>query len=157
MIRFVATFLFGVIMAGKISAQYSAEKRLAHFNVNENGVALQGYDPVIYFTIGEPHKGNKEISHTYKGVTYYFMSLNNRDLFKLDPGKYEPRYGGWDAFQMAKQGEKQTVDLDIYTILDGKLYLFQNTLFRNNLKRWKRSEKELRDKADANWAAIMEQ
>lgn len=42
-------------------------------NIDKNGLALQGYDPVAYFTDGKPVKGSPEFTATYKGATYQFI------------------------------------------------------------------------------------
>lgn len=39
-------------------------------NINEQGVALQGYDPVSYFA-DLPVVGNPEIHSTYESINYY--------------------------------------------------------------------------------------
>ncbi len=39
-------------------------------NVDENGLALQGYDPVAYFTDGKPVKGSPQFTASYQGATY---------------------------------------------------------------------------------------
>jgi len=36
---------------------------------HENGVALEGYDPVAYFTDRKPVKGSPQFTASYKGAT----------------------------------------------------------------------------------------
>ena len=43
-------------------------------NVNGEGVVIEGYDPVAYFTDHKPVKGKPEFSFHYKGATYWFAS-----------------------------------------------------------------------------------
>jgi YHS domain-containing protein len=64
-------------------------------NTNFFGVAIKGYDPVAYFTVGEAVKGKSEFSHTWNEAKWYFSSAANRDLFASDPERYVPRYGGY--------------------------------------------------------------
>ncbi len=59
------------------------------------GVAIKGYDPVAYFTEGEPVKGKSEFSHSWNEAKWYFASETNRDLFASDPERYAPQYGGY--------------------------------------------------------------
>lgn len=55
---------------------------------------------------------------------------------------------------MGSTGEKVEVDPETYKIIAGKLYLYYNHLFNNTLKTWNKNEKELKNKADANWQKI---
>lgn len=67
-------------------------------NKNKDGVAIQGYDPVAYFTEGKPVQGTQEYASEWMGARWYFSSEENRDLFALNPEKYAPRFGGYCAF-----------------------------------------------------------
>ncbi len=64
-------------------------------NIDKNGVALQGYDPVAYFTDGKPVKGSPQFTATYKGVTYQFASTEHKQLFEKSPAKHEAQFGGF--------------------------------------------------------------
>lgn len=121
------------------------------FNLDASGVAIQGYDPVAYFTSGKPVDGKKEITLQYQGATYWFATAADRDAFKADPRKYEPQYGGWCAYAMGAKGEKVEVDPGTFKIVDGKLYLFYNKFFNNTLKSWNKDENHLKANADRNW------
>jgi hypothetical protein len=83
-----------------------------------------------------------------------FPSAQNRDLFKADPARYKPQYGGWCAYAMGASGEKVEVDPETFKVLNGKLYLFYNKYFNNTLKSWNKDEPELKKKADANWMKL---
>lgn len=125
-----------------------------HCNV-ENGLAIQGYDPVAYFKLGRGVKGDLELSATSQGVTYYFSSEENKKLFLKNPVQYEPQYGGWCAFAMGDYGEKVEIDPKTFKIVNGKLYLFYNAYFNNTLNSWDKDEKNLKTKADQNWNKII--
>jgi hypothetical protein len=132
----------------------SAQDRPSHAsncNVNSSGLAIEGYDPVAYFTTGEAVEGNKEYSLAVDGAVYRFVNARNRDVFRTDPSKYRPQYGGWCAYAMGSTGEKVEVDPKTFKIVDGKLYLFYNRFFNNTLKSWNKDEANLKPKADANW------
>ncbi|NOS56898.1 MAG: YHS domain-containing protein [Cyclobacteriaceae bacterium] len=139
-----------ILFVGQVYAQDISAKRKKEFNI-ENDLAIQGYDPVGYFTTGKALEGKKELSFSYQGVTYYFSSAANKELFKTTPEKYEPVYGGWCAYAMGATGEKVEVDPETFKIIDGKLCLYYNKLFTNTLKTWNRDEKSLKEKADNNW------
>jgi len=128
-------------------------QRITQFNL-ENKLALQGYDPVAYFTQKKAVKGKKETAASFEGVTYYFSSQANKELFLKNPTNYEPQYGGWCAFAMGDYGKKVEVNPETFKILDGKLYLFYNAYFNNTLKSWNKDETNLKKKADANWKKL---
>jgi YHS domain-containing protein len=139
-----------VLTVGQVDAQDIVAKRKKEFNL-VNGAAIQGYDSVAYFADGKAVSGKKELPFSYQGVTYLFLSIANRDLFKASPEKYEPVYGGWCAYAMGATGEKVEVDPETFKIIDGKLYLYYNKFFTNTLKTWNKDEKSLKEKADNNW------
>lgn len=144
------SILFFAFTLNIASAQNIQRKK--HFNIDKNTLAIEGYDPVAYFTTKKAVEGKKEINHTNEGITYYFASVQNRELFKAGPSKYEPQFGGWCAYAMGDNGEKVSVDPKTFKILNGKLYLFYNKFFNNTLKDWNKNENQLKQKAEQNWA-----
>ncbi len=134
-------------------AQDAAGLRKKHFNL-DNGIAIKGYDPVAYFTQNKAIKGSKDIAVYHQGITYYFSAAANKEVFKTNPAKYEPEYGGWCAFAMGEKGEKVSVDPETFKIVNGKLYLFYNRFFNNTLKDWNKNETTLKSKADNNWPKL---
>ena len=134
-------------------AQDTTALRKNTFNL-ENGVVVDGYDPVAYFTQNKAVKGNKSQAVYQEGVTYYFSSEANKGLFKANPSKYQPEYGGCCAYAMGKSGEKVSVDPETFKITNGKLYFFYNKFFNNTLNDWNKNEAALKKAADANWPKI---
>lgn len=149
--KLVSILFLTILTTTVISAQDLAKKR---GNVSKSGLAIAGYDPVAYFTANKAVEGKKEFSAADAGVTYYFASTQNRDLFKADPARYQPQYGGWCAYAMGESGEKVEIDPATFKILNGKLYLFYNKYFNNTLKTWNKDEPNLKKKADANWSRL---
>jgi YHS domain-containing protein len=149
-IKRLSLVLVLVLVIMSAYAQQEADKRQKEYNL-ESGLAIQGYDPVSYFS-NAPKKGKKELNYAYQGVTYRFATQANLDAFKKNPAKYEPTYGGWCAYAMGATGEKVEIDPETYKIVDGKLYLFYNKFFNNTLPKWNKEEMELKKKADANWS-----
>ncbi len=127
--------------------------RKSHFNV-EKSLAIQGYDPVAYFTQNKAVKGNKQFSASADGVIYYFSTAVNKDLFVKDYGKYEPQYGGWCAYAMGATNEKVEIDPQTFKIINGKLYLFYHSWVNNTLNKWNKDEANLKTKADKNWSLL---
>lgn len=94
-------------------------------NADENDVAISGYDTVAYFTEGKPVKGRAKYSATFKNAIYQFSNKENRDLFKAEPKKYAPQFGGFCAMGVALT-KKLDVDPYAWKIVDSKLYLNVN-------------------------------
>jgi len=143
-----------VVLSSTISFAQSAAKRVKEFNL-ENKVAIQGYDPVAYFTQKKAVKGKKELATSYEGVIYYFSSQANKEAFTKTPASFEPQYGGWCSYAMGATGEKVGIDPETFKIVDGKLNLYYNAYFNNTLKSWNKDEVNLKKKADANWKKII--
>lgn len=122
----------------------------AQGNVDAAGLALQGYDPVAYFTEGKPVRGKAEFAARHDGATYRFASAANRDAFAAAPAKYAPQYGGYCAFGMAS-GYKAPIEPDAWTVVDGKLYLNYNRSVRS---RWSSDVPGHIRKADAHWPKL---
>lgn len=76
-----------------------AGQAVADGKIYSNGVrAINGYDPVAYFTQGEPIEGNEQFSVSWRGVDWWFADVGNRELFQSGPEKYAPQYGGYCAW-----------------------------------------------------------
>lgn len=86
-------------------------------------LALKGYDPVAYFTVGEPVPGNQEFETVFDGTRYRFASADNMQRFVGDPDKYAPQFAGACASGLS-MGVKVEADPTIWRIVDGKLYVF---------------------------------
>src|SRR4051812_31539043 len=106
----ILSFLLIVALVEHGYSQEQPALRKKQFNLDNVGVGISGYDPVAYFMVSKPVKGNKENAAIYEGVTYYFATADNREAFKRNPAKYEPAYGGWCAYAMGTKGEKVEVD-----------------------------------------------
>jgi YHS domain-containing protein len=135
-------------------AQDASAIRKRQFNLNDESIAIKGYDPVAYFKMNAAVRGAKELAVYHQGVVYYFSSGENKDEFKKNPSKYEPEYGGWCAYAMGAKGDKVNVDPETFKIVNGKLLLFYNRNFNNTLKSWNKDETNLKAKADVSWKNI---
>jgi len=117
-----------------------------------NRSAAGGYDPVAYFTEGRPVTGNAGITHRYKGATWRFSSAKNRDLFKANPEKYAPQFGGYCSWAVS-QGYTAKGDPNHWKIVGGKLYLNYDG---NVQKTWEQDIPGNITKANGNWPKVLE-
>src|SRR5262249_35166692 len=65
---------------------------------DREGIAIEGYDPVAYFTDNKPVKGNPKLQSEYEGAKYFFASAEHKTAFDADPAKYAPAYGGYCGY-----------------------------------------------------------
>ncbi|MGC3957399.1 MAG: YHS domain-containing (seleno)protein [Verrucomicrobiota bacterium] len=118
---------------------------------DKKGVALEGYDPVAYFTDGQPKKGDKTIEATFNGALYHFVSQENRATFERDPTKYAPAYGGYCGYA-ASVGKVRPANPLIWSIVDGQL-IVQHTKGADEL--WKKDVAGNKAKADKYWPLLI--
>jgi YHS domain-containing protein len=116
----------------------------------EHGLAIKGYDPVSYFTTGEPTPGLAQFSTTYKGAAYRFVSVENRDRFIAAPEKFVPQYGGYCAYAISLN-KIADIDPDQWAIVDNKLYL-NNGFFAQTLWSFDKSGNIV--KGNRNWPLV---
>ena len=74
----------------------------AAVNVDASGLALRGYDPVAYFTVGQAMVGDPRFTAKLDGATYRFASAANREAFLKNPAKYVPAYGGFCIWRFGR-------------------------------------------------------
>lgn len=109
-----------------------------------NNNAIYGYDTVAYFTEDKAVKGNKKITHEWRGALWHFASEENRDMFVSDPEKFAPQYGGYCAYAMS-DGRLVGIDEDAFTIYNGKLYLNYS---KSVMEEWRKSKDQFITEAD---------
>ncbi len=63
--------------------------------------AIRGYDAVAYFTDGRPVKGSREFSYRWRSAEWLFASAENLAVFRENPDRYAPQYGGYCAYAMS--------------------------------------------------------
>lgn len=115
-----------------------------------NGVILGGHDAVSYFTENAAVKGYAGISAAHDGAIYHFSSEANRDLFKANPEKYAPQYGGFCAYGAAI-GAKFPIDPTVFAVVDNKLYVNNSA---NVSKLWTAKQSKAITLADNKWSKI---
>jgi len=69
--------------------------QITPINIDADGIALKGYDPVAYFTLERPVKGLKSFQYEWNNAIWLFASSEHMKLFQEDPDQYAPQYGGY--------------------------------------------------------------
>lgn len=95
-------------------------------NKSSSGEMIFGYDVVAYFTPGQAVEGSPDISTDWLGGKWLFANEEHREMFKANPAKYLPQYGGYCSASYANGNRHGRVDPRSWQIVDGKLYLFYN-------------------------------
>jgi hypothetical protein len=145
-----------LLVATPLGLAQEKKRDVSHFNLGKDGLALEGYDPVAYFEEGggKPKRGSKDFELRHRGVLYRFSSAKHKSLFGKRPERFEPAYGGWCAYAMAK-GDKVEVDPKSFLLTDGVLTVFYKGLFNDTRKKWLEQPAELKKKADATWRKLL--
>ena len=132
-----------------VGRSYADAKRI--YTGFRSGLALDGYDPVAYHTVGKPTKGRADLTVEHDGATWRFASSANRDKFVADPDRYAPQYGGHCAWAAA-QGYTAKGDPNHWKIVDSKLYVNYN---RSIQRRWEKDIPGFIEAGDKNWPGIV--
>lgn len=121
---------------------------------DKKGQAIKGFDTVSYFEEKAPLEGKKQFSFEYANATWLFANEKNLELFKQNPEKYAPQYGGWCAYGVAHANDfVETNPKKAYSVVDGKLYLNYDQSVK---KLWEEDTKENIKTANTNWPALLE-
>jgi YHS domain-containing protein len=151
--HFLAVLLVTTTQAGLLvttAAMAGVPGSHSQINVDANGVALRGYDPVAFFEGGKPAHGVAAIFASYGGARYLFTTAAHRNAFLKDPKKYVPEYGGFCAVGTSS-GEKVDADPETGEVVNGKLYLNYN---QHVLDLFNKDQSGTITKANSNWPAV---
>jgi hypothetical protein len=141
-------FLILFISLGSL-VQVQAQKDAVYST--KNG-AINGYDPVAYFTDSKPIKGLGSITINWHGATWHFADIRHRELFAAEPEKYAPQFGGWCAYGWS-QGYPAKIEPQAWSVVDGRLYLNYNMDVR---KDWEKKRAEYIRSAQVNYQKAFE-
>ena len=144
----MVTSQLGIVAANE--AQAGVLGSTSPINLDANGIALGGYDPVAYFKGGTPTKGKPAIYASYRGARYFFANAAHRQTFLKDPKKYIPEFGGYCVVGAAF-GEKVDVDPVTGKVVNGKLYLNNN---QKALQIFNKDREGTITKAQINWPSV---
>jgi YHS domain-containing protein len=113
-------------------------------------IALRGYDPVSYFTVGRPEQGSSEFWFAFDDTVYLFKNAGHRAMFVADPERYAPQYDGYCTMKLS-MGEKVEADPEAWVVADGKLYVFGR---KEAVARFNQDPAGTVHKANANWQTL---
>jgi len=147
-----AGMILSFLMLIALNTKAQDHKELTFNNTNENGVILDGYDAVAFFTDNKPVKGDAQFQVTYDKATYYFASQEHLDLFKGDPEKYKPQFGGWCAYAVSL-GRVAPIDVNTFSIVNNRLVIQHNQRAVNG---WNKDIQGNLALADKYWPKVSE-
>ena len=136
--------------AGLLLGAQSVAARGFAVDLDGNGIALKGHDPVAYFAGGKPARGQATYSASVDGATYRFVSAENRSRFISDPERYTPAYGGFCALGVSRN-KKVNGDPSAWEIVGDRLYINSSP---KSLAIWSEDIPGNIEKADAVWPVI---
>lgn len=155
--RVYQLLIIALMLASALISNFyaSAQKAKDKFfnNLNEQGVILDGYDPVAFFTDNKPVKGDPSINYSYNGAKYYFASTEHLQLFQSNPEKYKPQFGGWCAYAVSL-GRIAPIDVNTFSIVNGRLVIQHNQRAVNG---WNKDVPGNLVLADKYWPKVSEE
>lgn len=150
----MSAWLVAVAMTLGIAAPGLAQgPPVSAVNVDAQGVALHGHDPVAYFTQGKAVRGAAQFEHQWNGARWHFANAANRDAFAQAPEKYAPQFGGYCSWAVSRN---YTADIDpnAFTVVNGKLYVNYSIAVQ---ERWRTNRDSNITKAGGNWPGLLAQ
>jgi hypothetical protein len=88
-----------------------------------SGLAINGFDPVTFFTDGKSELGSGNFEFRYAGAVWRFTNSGNRAAFAERPDVYMPKYGGYDPVDVAR-GVAVPGNPQLWAIVNERLFLF---------------------------------
>lgn len=141
------------VLAIPVASVFARQVRAASPSIYaEDGIAIDGTDPVAYFTEGRPVPGSPKHFLDWRGATWRFSTADNLFAFESDPERYAPEFGGYCAWAVAEGYIASTVP-EAWHIEDGRLYL---NFSRRVQRRWLRDVPGNIARGNANWPAVLD-
>jgi hypothetical protein len=89
----------------------------------KTGLAINGFDPVAYFTEAAARQGRVDTEYRLSGATWRFRNDGNRAAFADNPEVYAPQFGGYDPVAIAR-GTSVPGHPQVWLVTGQRLYLF---------------------------------
>ena len=90
----------------------SSAARAGTTDTDDENLAIEGYDPVAYFTMLQSVKGVDSISYEWLDRKWVFANQDHKQLFMDDPMRYLPNYGGFCSVDSYSPGHNLVHDID---------------------------------------------
>lgn len=114
------------------------------------GLAIDGYDPVAFYTDGKPLLGSPDFELPYGGAVWRFRNPGNRAAFAARPDVYMPQFGGYDPVGIA-HGVAVAGSPRAWLISGGRLYLFYD---RDRLNAFIANTQRIMAAAERKWPQV---
>jgi hypothetical protein len=88
-----------------------------------SGLAIEGFDPVAYFTDAMAAKGSADFEAREAGAIWRFRNEGNRASFVAHPEIYGPQFGGYDPVDLGR-GVTYAGNPRFWVVVGERLYLF---------------------------------
>lgn len=88
-----------------------------------SGIAIEGFDPVAYFTDSLALQGVPDFEAAQAGVVWRFRNEGNRASFIAHPDIYGPQFGGYDPVDLVR-GVTYRGNPHFWLVSGQRLYLF---------------------------------
>jgi YHS domain-containing protein len=118
----LAALAWIAMLMGSCPALQAAETEQVVVN-RFSGLAIDGFDPVAYFTDATAAKGASDVEASQNGAIWRFRNEANRAAFVARPDIYGPQFGGYDPVDVAR-GKAVAGRAQLWLISGGRLYLF---------------------------------
>jgi hypothetical protein len=115
------------------------------------GLAIEGYDPVAFYTDGKPLPGSPDFEFTYGGAIWRFRNIGNRQAFAARPDVYMPQFGGYDPLGVAN-GVAVAGNPSLWRIAGERLFLFYD---RRRLETFTADSERIIAAAERRWPDVM--
>lgn len=146
----VAIIGLAVWAVSAIDVRAASTERLV---VNRHtGLAIDGFDPVAYFTDATALPGQSDVEVSAQGAVWRFRNEANRAVFLAHPDVYGPRFGGYDPTDVAR-GKPVAGRAQIWLLHGERLYLFSKTESRDAFAA---DPDSILTQAASRWPALMD-
>jgi hypothetical protein len=114
------------------------------------GLAIDGYDPVAFYTVGKAARGRPDFELSYGGAVWRFSNVGNRAAFAAHPDVYMPQFGGYDPVGVAR-GVVVAGNPAIWLISSERLYLLYD---RERLESFVANPEHITAAAERKWPDV---
>jgi hypothetical protein len=142
--------VFALAAGAYILATLPVRASTARVAVNDDGIAIDGYDTTAYWSISAPRHGVSSHVVNWAGSDWHFTSAEDADTFAATPEAFAPQFGGFCtralSFKKIING-----DPEVWRIYQGKLYLFAQPV---GGRKFDKGQDAMIAKAQAYWDTL---